>query len=58
MKGMPKMVLLERSGPVIRAVLAELAPDDLADFEAEFRCALAEADDDFDLSRVNEVINK
>jgi hypothetical protein len=49
---------LERSGPSIRAVLAELAPHDLVEFEAEFRIALAEADDDFDLSRVQAVIDK
>jgi hypothetical protein len=36
----------------IRAVLAEVAPDDLVDFEAEFRCALAEADDNFDLAQL------
>lgn len=48
----------ERTGPAIRAVLAELAPDDLAEFEAEFRRALAETDDDFDLQRVNAVIDK
>ncbi len=29
-----------------------------ADFEAEFRIALAETDDDFDLSRVQAVIDK
>jgi hypothetical protein len=49
---------LECTGPSIRAVLAEVAPDDLVDFEAEFRCALAEADDNFDLSHVQAVINK
>jgi hypothetical protein len=49
---------LECAGPSIRAVLAEVAPDELVDFEAEFRCALAEADDNFDLSRVQAVINK
>ncbi|WP_425584400.1 DUF6247 family protein [Tsukamurella soli] len=32
-----------------------MAPEDLAEFEAEFRIALAETDDDFDLSRVDEV---
>ncbi|GAB4975301.1 hypothetical protein MAHJHV61_00500 [Mycobacterium avium subsp. hominissuis] len=47
-----------RSGPAIRAVLAELAPDDLVEFEAEFRIALAETDDDFDLARVQAVIDK
>ncbi len=49
---------LERNGPSIRAVLAAVAPDDLVEFEAEFRCALAEADDNFDLSSVLAVINK
>jgi hypothetical protein len=36
----------------IRSVLAELAPHDLVEFEAEFGCALAQADDDFDLAPV------
>jgi Family of unknown function (DUF6247) len=49
---------LERSGPSIRAVLAELAPQDLVEFEAEFRCALAQADDDFDLAPVQAVITR
>lgn len=47
---------LPRSGPEIRAVLAELSPDELPEFEAEFRIALAEADEDFDLDRVLAVI--
>jgi Family of unknown function (DUF6247) len=42
----------------IRAVLAELAPHDLVEFEAEFRCALAQADDDFDLAPVQAVVNR
>jgi len=58
MIGMSTSVRLERSGPSVRAVLAEVAPDDLAEFEAEFRCALAEADNDFDLDRVQTVINR
>ncbi|MFW0154072.1 DUF6247 family protein [Mycobacterium sp. smrl_JER01] len=49
---------LERTGPAIRAVLAEHAPEDLVEFEAEFRIALAEADDDLDLRRVEAVITK
>jgi hypothetical protein len=49
---------VQRSGPAIRKVLAELAPDELVDFEAEFRVALAETDDDFDLARVEAVITK
>jgi len=40
----------------VRAVLAELAPHDLVEFEAEFRCALAHPDDGFDLAPV--VINR
>lgn len=51
-------VRLECTGPSIRAVLAEVAPGDLVDFEAEFRCALAEADDTFDLAGVQAVLNK
>lgn len=47
-----------RSGPAIRAVLAELSPAELPEFEAEFRCALAEADEDFDLDRVLAVIDR
>lgn len=47
---------LPRSGPAIRAVLAELSPDELPEFEAEFRIALAEADEDFDLDRVLAVV--
>ncbi|MFC5937099.1 MULTISPECIES: DUF6247 family protein [Mycobacterium avium complex (MAC)] len=38
---------------MIRAVLAEFAPDDVGEFEAEFRIALAEADDTFDLAPVH-----
>ena len=40
----------------IRAVLADLAPHHLAEFEAESRCALVQAGDDFDLAPV--VINR
>jgi len=49
---------LPRTGPAIRAVLAECAPEDLAEFEAEFRIALAETDDDFDLSRMDAVLTR
>ena len=38
--------------------LADLAPHDLAEFEAEFRCAVAQAGDDFDLAPVQAVINR
>lgn len=46
------------TGPSIRAVLAEHAAERCAEFEAEFRIALAEADDDFDLKRVQAVVDK
>jgi hypothetical protein len=49
---------VERSGPSIRAALAQHAPEQCNEFEAEFRIALAEADDDFDLSRAQAVIDK
>jgi len=54
----PDYVRVERSGPAIRAALAEAAPDELPEFEAEFRIALAEADEDFDLSRVDVVLDR
>lgn len=47
-----------RGEDVNRAVLAEHAVDRCAEFEAEFRVALAEADDDFDLGPVHAVIDK
>lgn len=57
-RGMPDYVSVGRDGPSIRAALAEAAPDELPEFEAEFRIALAEADDDFDLTRVVRVIDR
>ena len=42
-------VTVERSGPAIRAALAEHAPDDVPRFTAELREALARASDDLDL---------
>lgn len=54
----PASTGVERTGPSIRAVLAEHAADRCAQFEAEFRIALAETDDDFDLSRVQDVLDK
>lgn len=49
---------VQRTGPSIRTVLAKTAPERCVEFEAEFRIALAEADDDFDLNRVQAVIDK
>jgi hypothetical protein len=55
---MSEYVRVERSGPAIRAALAEASPGELPEFEAEFRIALAETDDDFDLSRVTAVLDR
>lgn len=49
---------IERSGPAVRAALAELAPEECARFEAEFRSALAASRDDFDGQRVQDVIGR
>ncbi|MEB3023338.1 MULTISPECIES: DUF6247 family protein [Mycolicibacter] len=49
---------VERTGPAIRAALLEFSPDEVPDFDAEFHTALAEADDDFDLSRIDRVIGR
>lgn len=49
---------VERTGPSIHEVLREHAPARCVEFEAEFRIALAETDDDFDLTRVQAVIDK
>lgn len=51
-------VSVQRTGPSIRAALASASPDELPDFEAEFRIALAEVDDTFDLTAVNQVLNR
>ncbi|GAA3224085.1 hypothetical protein GCM10017691_11760 [Pseudonocardia petroleophila] len=44
------MVVVERSGPAIRAALAEHAPGDEARFIAELREALVRAGEDLDLA--------
>lgn len=46
-----------RTGPAIRAVLAEVAPDELPEFESAFRAALTEAGDTFDLGVVQTVLD-
>lgn len=43
-------VTIERSGPAIRAALAEYAPADEPRFATELRAALARAGDDLDLA--------
>lgn len=50
---------VERSGPAIRAALAQCAaPAEREQFEAEFRQALAEAAGEFDLAPVEAVLNR
>lgn len=51
-------VPVERTGPSIRAALSRASPAELPDFEAEFRIALAEAEDTFDLTTVNQVLSR
>jgi hypothetical protein len=51
-------VPVQRSGPAIRAALATAAPHELPEFEAELRIALAEADEDLDLARVDHILNR
>ncbi len=49
-------VAIKRSGPAIRAALAEYSPGDQNRFEAEFRAALSRAADDLDLEAVHAVL--
>jgi hypothetical protein len=55
---MPTTMSIERSGAAIRAVLVEHAPQLCAEFEAEFHTTMAEADDDFDTSRVDALLGR
>ena len=49
---------IERSGPVIRAVLDEYAPDECALFEAEMRQAIRCASETFDLGPAAAVLDR
>lgn len=49
---------LDRSGAAVRAVLADLAPAECAQFEAEFHTTMAEVDDDFDTSRMDTLVRR
>lgn len=51
-------IVVPRTAPAIKAALIEHSPEDLDRFETEFHTAMAEADDDFDLSRVSLVISR
>ncbi|MGW0455834.1 DUF6247 family protein [Gordonia sputi] len=55
---MAEYVRVDRTGPSIRAALASASPDELPDFEAEFHIALAEADEDFDTNRIEQVLTR
>ncbi|HET9256735.1 MAG TPA: DUF6247 family protein [Pseudonocardiaceae bacterium] len=49
---------IERSGPAIRAALAELSADECAQFGAEFHQALGHAAETFDLAPVDAVLDR
>jgi hypothetical protein len=51
-------IVIPRTAVAIRAALIEHSPEDLDRFETEFHTAMAEADDDFDLSRVSLTIGR
>ena len=48
---------IERSGPAIRAALAELSADECTQFGAEFQQALSHAAETFDLTPVDAVLD-
>jgi hypothetical protein len=49
---------IERSGPAIRAALAEASPSECAQFEAELAAALARASAELDLAPADEVLDR
>lgn len=49
---------IERSGPAIRAALAQFAPAERALFDADFRQALTQAGEKFDLAPVDAVLDR
>jgi Family of unknown function (DUF6247) len=51
-------IKLDQSGAAVRAVLADLAPAECVEFEAEFHTTMAEVDDDFDTSRVDALVRR
>lgn len=51
-------VIIERSGPAVRAALTQHAPQDRARFESELRGALHRAQDDLDLTGVETVLRR
>ena len=51
-------VVVERTGPAIRAALAAHAPSEEGQFVAELRSALADAGRDLDLARLQTVLGR
>ncbi|MGP4015291.1 DUF6247 family protein [Saccharopolyspora sp. 5N708] len=51
-------VVVDRTGPAIRRTLSETDPESGFEFEREFHQAMAESDDDFDLNRVQQVVDR
>ena len=49
---------IERSGPAIRAALAQASPDECAQFETEFAAALDQASAQMDLAPADEVLDR
>jgi hypothetical protein len=49
---------IERSGPAIRAALAEASPRECAQFEAEFAAALERASAEMDLAPAEDVLDR
>ncbi len=49
---------IERSGPAVRAALAQLSPQDCAQFEAEFAQATARAGAEYDLAPAQAVLDR
>jgi hypothetical protein len=49
---------IERSGPAVRAALAQLSPAECAQFEAEFAQAAARAGAEYDLAPVQGVLDR
>ncbi len=49
---------IERSGPEIRAALAEFAPDECASFEVELQRAIGRAAESFDLAPAEAVLDR
>lgn len=56
--GMTAAMKIERSGPAIRAALAEVSPGECAQFEAELATALEQASAALDLAPADEVLDR